>query len=173
MTRGGNPYCYVADDKGAPSVLVDDTGAKQDRWEYDPIGSARSTNTAPVDQPFGYAGAYRGPTGLYKTGARYDGPTLGRFTQTDPSGKESNAYAYATGDPVNRLDSTGLSNSGAEYALFGLAAVSVLTGGISAHLPIGLEASTAAEIFGGISLTTGIAGLAGAGACLFSDADGC
>jgi uncharacterized protein RhaS with RHS repeats len=35
-------------------------------------------------------------------GARYYDPQLG------PSGKESNPYAYAAGDPANRIDPSGL-----------------------------------------------------------------
>lgn len=40
-------------------------------------------------------------------GARYYDPTLGRWTQQDPSGQEANAYAYAGCDPVNKVDPTG------------------------------------------------------------------
>ncbi|MHC5263500.1 RHS repeat-associated core domain-containing protein [Streptomyces sp. UC4497] len=35
-------------------------------------------------------------------------PNIGRFTQPDPSGQEKNPYLYAEGDPVNRIDPTGL-----------------------------------------------------------------
>lgn len=41
-------------------------------------------------------------------GARYYDPQLGRFTQPDPSGQETNPYLYAAGDPVNRTDPSGL-----------------------------------------------------------------
>lgn len=41
-------------------------------------------------------------------GARYYDPNIGRFTQPDPSGQEKNPYLYAEGDPVNRIDPTGL-----------------------------------------------------------------
>ncbi|WP_420709155.1 RHS repeat-associated core domain-containing protein [Streptomyces sp. NRRL S-37] len=41
-------------------------------------------------------------------GHRYYDPALGRFTQPDPSGQEENPYLYAAGDPVNRVDPTGL-----------------------------------------------------------------
>ncbi|WP_165425595.1 RHS repeat-associated core domain-containing protein [Streptomyces sp. BK022] len=110
VTSGGNPYYYVTDNQGAPSALVDNSGAKQGRWDYSPTGNARSGNSASVDQPFGYTGAYLDSSGLYKMGARYTDPTLGRFTQPDPSGQENNSYAYASGDPINRSDPSGLAS---------------------------------------------------------------
>ncbi len=42
-------------------------------------------------------------------GHRYYDPTLGRFTQLDPSGQETNPYLYAGGDPINNTDPSGLS----------------------------------------------------------------
>ncbi|MGW4853717.1 RHS repeat-associated core domain-containing protein [Streptomyces sp. NPDC004288] len=48
-----------------------------------------------------YAGAYLDSTGLYKMGARYYDPHLGRFTEPDPSGPETNPYLYAASDPIN------------------------------------------------------------------------
>ncbi|MGW7337317.1 RHS repeat-associated core domain-containing protein [Streptomyces sp. NPDC054808] len=41
-------------------------------------------------------------------GHRYYDPTLGRFTQPDPSGQETNPYLYAGGDPINQTDPGGL-----------------------------------------------------------------
>ncbi|PJE99504.1 hypothetical protein CUT44_02980 [Streptomyces carminius] len=43
----------------------------------------------------------------------FSAPHLGRFTQPDLSGKETSSYLYATGDPVNHTDPTGLSCSAA------------------------------------------------------------
>ncbi|WP_306768252.1 RHS repeat-associated core domain-containing protein [Streptomyces sp. S1] len=74
-----------------------------------PYGTSQNTTEA-FPQPYRYAGAYLDPTGLYKMGARYYDPTLGRFTQPDPSGQEKNPYLYAVGDPINHTDPTGLSS---------------------------------------------------------------
>ncbi|MGW1958555.1 RHS repeat-associated core domain-containing protein [Streptomyces sp. NPDC001920] len=41
-------------------------------------------------------------------GHRYYDPTLGRFTQPDPSGQETNPCLYAGGDLINNSDPTGL-----------------------------------------------------------------
>ncbi|MGZ2362332.1 RHS repeat-associated core domain-containing protein, partial [Streptomyces sp. 372A] len=77
-----------------------------------PTGTARTSPTETVPQPYRFAGAYNDPTGLYKMGARYYDPTLGRFTQPDPSGQETNTYLYATGDPINHTDPSGLISVG-------------------------------------------------------------
>lgn len=59
--------------------------------------------------PWRYAGQYEDTTtGLYKMGARYYQPELGRWTQPDPSGLAGNAYAYVGGNPVNFVDPSGL-----------------------------------------------------------------
>lgn len=46
--------------------------------------------------------------GLYKMGARYYQPELGRWTQQDPSGAEANVYLYVGGNPVNFVDPSGV-----------------------------------------------------------------
>ncbi|MFF7849045.1 RHS repeat-associated core domain-containing protein [Streptomyces sp. NPDC007910] len=87
--------------------LVDEAGKRTHTYAYTPYGTSQNTTEA-FPQPYRYAGAYLGPTGLYKMGARYYDPHLGRFTQPDPSGQETNPYLYATGDPINHTDPTGL-----------------------------------------------------------------
>ncbi|MGA5732038.1 RHS repeat-associated core domain-containing protein [Streptomyces seoulensis] len=165
MTSGGNPYYYVTDNQGAPSVLVDNSGVKQGRWDYSPTGTARSGNTATVDQPFGYTGAYLDSSGLYKMGARYNDPTLGRFTQPDPSGQEFNPYLYAASDPVNNIDPTGLSNSSLEYVNFALGAIGAAAGivGLVAASPV------VVGVAAGVGAAIGIALVVEGAACLFAE----
>lgn len=40
-------------------------------------------------------------------GTRYYDPSVGRWTQRDPSGQDANPYSYVGGDPVNFTDPTG------------------------------------------------------------------
>ncbi|MFB2556785.1 RHS repeat-associated core domain-containing protein [Herbiconiux liangxiaofengii] len=57
-----------------------------------------------------YTCGYRvgsGGSELYKLGARYYDPAIGRFTQMDPSGQESNPYGYAGCSPINSLTRLG------------------------------------------------------------------
>ncbi|MEU2447053.1 RHS repeat-associated core domain-containing protein [Streptomyces althioticus] len=74
----------------------------------------RSTPTDAAPRPTRYAGAYADPTGLYKMGHRYYAP-LGRFTQPDLSGQETNPYLYASGDPINNIGPLAYSISGARW----------------------------------------------------------
>ena len=63
--------------------------------------------------PWRLAGGYLDTTtGLYKFGARYYEPGVGRWTQQDPSGMDANPYAYVGGDPVNSVDPGGRSKCG-------------------------------------------------------------
>ncbi|MFJ4204455.1 RHS repeat-associated core domain-containing protein [Streptomyces sviceus] len=105
MRSGASTQYYLSDAQGSVIGLVDTAGKRTATYTYGPYGEQR-TNTG-TQQPFRYAGTYLDPSGLYKMGARYYDPNLGRFTQPDPSGKEKNAYLYAGGDPVNKVDPSG------------------------------------------------------------------
>jgi RHS repeat-associated protein len=122
MTTGGKSYYYLTDGTGNVLGLVDDAGKRTHTYAYGPTGLPRGTTTEAAPQPFRYSGAYLDPTGLYKMGARYYDPQLGRFTQPDPSGQETNPYLYTAGDPVNQTDPTGLDS------LFGAIASTLLDG---------------------------------------------
>ncbi|MEU7696682.1 RHS repeat-associated core domain-containing protein [Streptomyces sp. NPDC039028] len=104
----GKSSYYLTDATGNVLGLVDETGKRTHTYAYTPYGTGQNT-TETFPQPYRYAGAYLDPTGLYKMGARYYDPHLGRFTQPDPSGQETNPYLYATGDPINHTDPNGLS----------------------------------------------------------------
>jgi RHS repeat-associated protein len=62
--------------------------------------------------PFGWAGGLEDPdTHLVRFGARDYDPETGRWTARDPilfAGGQSNLFAYAGNDPVNRIDPSGL-----------------------------------------------------------------
>jgi RHS repeat-associated protein len=76
-----------------------------DQYSYDPYGNATSVTQA-VTNPFRFTGAvWDSSTGLYKMGERYYDPSTGRFTQLDPAGT---GYVYASDDPVNLTDPSGL-----------------------------------------------------------------
>ncbi|WP_433572896.1 RHS repeat-associated core domain-containing protein [Streptomyces sp. CA-251247] len=108
MTTGGTSYYYLTDAIGSVVAVADESGAKVNAYSYSPRGVQRAGTSEQVPQPYRFAGGFQDPTGLYHYAARYYDPNLGRFTSPDPSGQEKNPYLYAEGDPVNRIDPTGL-----------------------------------------------------------------
>ncbi|MCC9157879.1 hypothetical protein LZP81_24730 [Streptomyces parvulus] len=150
MTSGGASQYYLTDVQGSVIGLVDATGKRTATYSYGPYGEARTTSG--TNQPYRYTGTYLDPSGLYKMGARYYDPQLGRFTQPDPSGKESNLYAYAAGDPVNRVDPSGLLSLGEGLGLAGTVVGLVALAPVSAPVAIG-----AAAVGTGLSVAGSIA----------------
>jgi RHS repeat-associated protein len=104
---------YVADRLGSPHLILDPTGAVRRTAQYSPYGTLLGA-TGTVTDPFGQAGDYRDPSGLYKRGVRYQDPATTLFTSPDPSGsidptkpQSLNRYAYASDDPLTNVDHTG------------------------------------------------------------------
>jgi RHS repeat-associated protein len=87
-------------------------------------------------------GHFDSPTGLYKLGIRYYDPTLGRFTQLDPTGQDPH-YTYARNDPCNFIDPSG---AGCVGNYLGLAS------GVVGHTV------SAAAVFTGVGTALGVIG---------------
>ncbi|MFF7334449.1 RHS repeat-associated core domain-containing protein [Streptomyces sp. NPDC008150] len=165
MTTDGAAHYYTTSIQGAPSTVTSPTGTVENTADYGPTGTVRPGATTTVAQPFGYTGAYLDTSGLYKMGARSYDRTTNRFTQVDPSGKETNAYLYAAGDPINRMDPTGTSNSALEYVNFALGAIGMVAGvvGLIATSPV------IVGVAAGVGAAIGIALFVEGAACLFSE----
>lgn len=107
-----NSY-YLLDQQGSVLRLTDSTDSTglTDTATYDPYGTTlTTTGTQTTTNPYRYATSYYDvSTGLNKLGLRYYNPAIGRFTQPDPSGQESNTYAYARGCPSTFDDPNGTS----------------------------------------------------------------
>ena len=136
----GNSYYYTADALGSTILLTDSNQAKAATYSYDSWGqNTGTTGTQAATNPWTYAGGYNDTTSnRIKFGARYYNPARGRFTQPDPSGRETNRYAYVGCNPINATDVTGLSSEACGLSYLGLAAglflfvaAAPVTGGVS------------------------------------------
>ncbi|MFG3101732.1 RHS repeat-associated core domain-containing protein [Streptomyces sp. NPDC048182] len=165
MTTGGKTYVYLTDAIGSVVATADTDGNKVDSYTYSPRGvRIMDQSDEPVDQPYRFAGNYQDRTGLYHLGARYYDANIGRFTQPDPSGQEKNPYLYAEGDPINRIDPTGL------WTGWDTVATAFATAALITAIPTGGASLTVA---GGIGLAVSQAGFVGAIACGVSDENEC
>ncbi|HJW94096.1 MAG TPA: RHS repeat-associated core domain-containing protein, partial [Thermoanaerobaculia bacterium] len=108
----GGTYRVITDHLGSPRGIIDiATGTSLEYLVYDEFGNV-AIDTAPGFQPYGFAGGLYDPdTHLVHFGARDYDPSLGRFLTRDPigfAGGQANVYDYATNDPVNFIDPSGL-----------------------------------------------------------------
>lgn len=105
----------------SPVALTDQAGNVVERYAYDAYGEVTTYDDAwsnplgrsRVGNPLTFTGRPLDPeTGLIHLRARSLQPAMGRMISRDPLGvrpAETNAYAYAAGDPIDRLDPFGLS----------------------------------------------------------------
>jgi RHS repeat-associated protein len=111
---GTNTYYYRFDGQGSITGLLNTSGSVVATYSYDPYGQLTgiSGGSVATNNPWRYIGAYEDGSGLYKMGARYYDPSLGRFTQQDPvfnplDPKSWNRYIYVGDDPINFSDPDG------------------------------------------------------------------
>ncbi len=143
----GHPRCQPAlllfDGLGSVVAVANGNGGVTNSYTYDPFGVTTETKATltNLSNPWRYTGQYFDiATEMYKMGARYYQPELGRWTQRDPSGLDANAYAYVGGNPVNFVDPTGLFSFGdlakvAAGAIVGVAAAGIVQGALPPSSP--------------------------------------
>ncbi|WP_309134950.1 RHS repeat-associated core domain-containing protein [Cellulomonas sp.] len=108
--QGSNRLYYVQDATDSVIGVFDAAGGFTGGYSYSPYGELRAARDNPVirDNPLRFSsGPWDAAANLYRLGARYYDPSLGRFTQYDPTGQEPNPYSYAAGNPANFVDPTG------------------------------------------------------------------
>jgi RHS repeat-associated protein len=109
ITSGNATYLHH-DQLGSTRVLTNSTGSVVGTYRYGPNGAVwKQTGTQGTQM--GFAGQYRMHTQnqlIYLRARTYD-PVTAQFLSPDPMAAISGeTYAYATGNPVNATDATGL-----------------------------------------------------------------
>ena len=98
---------FLGDALGSIRQIVDGSAEITLAQSYDPYGVLIQT-AGSAQSSYGYTGEMTDSSGLVHLRARYYSPSVGRFTQRDPSRLEANLYLYAGGNPVMNVDPSGL-----------------------------------------------------------------
>ncbi len=109
ITTAGTPTFLHHDQQGSTRVITSTTGTVVGTTTYDAYGN-KTGSTGTTTTPLGYNAQYTdSDTGLIYLRARYYDPTTAQFLSVDPAVVTTLAqYSYATDNPVNASDPSGL-----------------------------------------------------------------
>jgi len=114
---GANRQSFLNDANNNTVMLLDAAQNGAVRYAYEPYGMTTADGASVNNQQ--YTGRENdspgNAEGLYYYRARYYMPGVARFIAEDPIGwasGQTNNYAYAGGDPINRRDPTGFDSTG-------------------------------------------------------------
>jgi RHS repeat-associated protein len=107
---------YLHDELGSTRLLTNQSGKIVAHYAYDAYGNqitSKATGAVALLNPFMYAGQYSDPTnGLIYMRARYYDPASGQFISQDPEAPVTHTpYTYASNDPIDLKDPTGLDDA--------------------------------------------------------------
>jgi RHS repeat-associated protein len=138
-------YFCLHDRLGSVRLVIDDEGAVQNYYTYEPFGQTIESGGT-LDNPFRFTGQYfDSEIEEYYLRARQYNPHLARFTSRDPvSGKfreplSLHRYLYCNNDPIDRIDPDGQFAVTLATKLVVGGIVGGITGGLSAYRSSGGE----------------------------------
>jgi RHS repeat-associated protein len=118
MDRSSGLNYFLFDGRGSTCQLTGVSGTVVDAYLYDAFGNLTS-GTQSAENPFLFDGQQLdGATGLYYLRARYMNPDDGRLTSQDPYDGDDDdpetlhRYNYASGDPIDLDDPSGMYTPG-------------------------------------------------------------
>lgn len=122
--EAGRRHYYLFDALGSVVGLANDTGGSGGYFAYDPLGNQTQQVGQNVENYFYYAGGLF-TNGVYHFGERYYYHHDGGWTQpdvmahpTDPI--QNNPYTYASDDPINFADPSGMISIGVDVSIGGV-----------------------------------------------------
>jgi RHS repeat-associated protein len=113
----GGPWTFEYGEQRGNRFFTDQNGAFVQDVNYQPFGKPTSTGAQPGSQLYSNkqwnGGDALAAFGISQLGARLYDPAIGRFLSRDPlliprTAATTNPYAFASNDPVNRSDPSGL-----------------------------------------------------------------
>ena len=123
INRDGSVFWFHHDQLGSTRALTNSHRNVVGLYGYTLYGQRPLSNGdndgddgLPAKTPLLFAGQYTDlESGLQYLRARYYDPSTGQFLTRDPSNMVTRTpYLYASGDPVNRADASGLDDSGSD-----------------------------------------------------------
>lgn len=108
VKAGGGAELGLMDAINSTVATVDETGALQGQFAYEPYGQTAVSGSTVF--PFRFTGRTPAVGDLYYYRARFYDPVAARFVSEDPvgfSGGDTNLYRYAQGAPEELTDPTG------------------------------------------------------------------
>ncbi len=123
ILRPGAPttiYNVYADHLGTPRLITDQNNQVVWRWDSEPFGNSAADENPSGLGIFRFNLRFPGQYFDQETGNHYNyfrdcyDPATGRYCQSDPIGLAGgiNTYAYVSGNPISRIDPTGLWDDG-------------------------------------------------------------
>ena len=113
MMQSNACHYFLNDHRGAPLGLMSEQGALAWSIAQQAFGKATVEPSSRLTTPLRFSGQlYDEETGLHYNTFRYYDPETGRYLTPDPLGFATgmNQYHFCANDPVNRIDSFGLSS---------------------------------------------------------------
>ncbi|HVZ38854.1 MAG TPA: RHS repeat-associated core domain-containing protein, partial [Candidatus Kapabacteria bacterium] len=110
MHVSGETYLTHHDARCNLLAVTDSSGVVAERFRYQPFGApAPAASSTGVEPRFGGL-RWLNDAGLYLAGSRLMDPRHGAWLSPDPLGyaDSANLYSYAAGNPVDRIDPSGL-----------------------------------------------------------------